>query len=140
MCGESFWKGIVVFCLAFGLSVFVAGFFIPKELPKKLVEKEIISFEKNDHKSCESSEYSDPIEKEINENIKEKARLQALIHNGKFLTLTKKGNLQKKLERIEKNIDFLKSYLKLKRELNSQNELEYPESKKLLYLEKCYEF
>jgi hypothetical protein len=33
MCGEIFWKGVVVFCLTFGLSVFVSGFFGSKAVP-----------------------------------------------------------------------------------------------------------
>ena len=33
MCGKNFWKGVIVFCLAFGFGAFVPEFFISKDLP-----------------------------------------------------------------------------------------------------------
>jgi len=41
MCGEIFWKKVLVFCLTFGLGVLVSGLFIPKELPAQNTEQTI---------------------------------------------------------------------------------------------------
>ncbi len=35
MRGETFWKRVIVFCLTFGLGVFVSNAFISKELPSE---------------------------------------------------------------------------------------------------------
>jgi hypothetical protein len=41
MCGQIFWKRIVVFCLTLGLGVLVAGFFTSKELPAQNVNQAV---------------------------------------------------------------------------------------------------
>ena len=38
MCGEAFWKRVVVFCLTFGLGVFIADSFKSNESPTKRIK------------------------------------------------------------------------------------------------------
>ena len=37
MCGENFWKRVIVFCLTFGLGVLVSGLFITSETQQQNV-------------------------------------------------------------------------------------------------------
>lgn len=47
MCGETFWKRVVVFCLAFGLGVFVSSAFISKEIPAESLKTTSSSMPEN---------------------------------------------------------------------------------------------
>lgn len=131
MCGENYWKGISVFCLSFGLSVFVSSFFAVEEFNLKFCplkikssnEQQIIEKRFVDTKNCvpldqnltyeELSKIDSAPTLIVEETLKDKL-------NGK------KQKDQKKLLRDNKKKNYSPS----------KDTAEY---KTLLHKEKCYE-
>jgi hypothetical protein len=48
MCGEAFWKGIVVFCLAFWLGYLADNLFAGKQSEKVEIKREVLSMKPKD--------------------------------------------------------------------------------------------
>ena len=147
MCGEIFWKRIVVFGLTFGLGVLVSSFFIsggvhqpeviqPRENkteinpPKGFVEPQELKKKTSQKPLCKR--YED------NRNflIIEQLRLKNLLKNGKNISQKQKEIYLQEIKEIQKSIS------KLNKTPHPREPLpeDFKPTHNLLYVEKCVEY
>ena len=128
MCGDIFWKKVLVFCLTFGSGVLVSGLFIPKELPAQNI-KQTVNQMPAENKNCV------PVDSNL--------RYEPLVakNEAEQTTLAEKPKPDAKKKESGKKLPKEKPE---KPETVSEPQLYNPskdsaEYKKLLHREKCFE-
>jgi len=141
MCRKIFWKGIIVFGLTFGFSVFVSGLFIPTgctadtkqfevKQPSQVFEPQELKKDVPPKPLCKK--YADDFIEELVRLRKEKLEFNEALQSETLSQKHKETYLQKLKRKIEE----------YEKKLNERNSL--PRESKLLhnlvYVEKCVEY
>ena len=144
MCCESFWKGAIVFCLTFGLSVFASNLFIPSrctaEIKQFEVKQTIRSFEPQELKKDASvkplcKKYADESVEKLVQLMKTKSEILKSLQS-KSLSQKQKENYLQKLKKLEKKIDDYKKTFNKRDDLPNESMPLH----NLVYVEKCIEY
>jgi len=131
MCGEAFWKRVVVFCLTFGFGVLVSSVFISNKI---VVNSQL------PNPKIQSTIFNPPKASECINILAEMKQRE----NDLLAWLDKNKDASKK-ERFDKNkeladLSFRIKFLEELKELNKQSLDDGHTTTNLLYKERCYEF
>jgi hypothetical protein len=135
MCCKLFWKRIVVFCLTFGLGIFISGLFISTEIPNENIRTIINLIPEKESSREKTNQTNEPNTKNC---VSVDGKLQYIPLTATDDKSKVEINSEVKKDKKIKNKENEKRLEEMRKELDrSLNNL--PNSQILLYKEQCFE-